>query len=126
MVPSELLYTRQHEWVKLEGSVATVGISDHAQEALGDITYVELPAVGGEVTQGAEACAIESSKAAASIYAPADGKIAEVNAALEDDPSLVNSDPYGAGWVYKLELAGELRDLMKADEYEKFLAEEGH
>lgn len=122
-VPDGLLYTEQHEWVKLEGNVATVGISAHAQEQLGDITFVELPEAGDELTAGGEACAIESCKAAASIYAPADGKVAEVNEALEDDPAAVNSDPYGQGWIYKLEVSdpSQLDKLMKADAYRQML-----
>ncbi len=125
MAPEDLKYTEQHEWIRLEGGVGTVGITDHAQEALGDITFVELPPAGKEVKQGEEACAIESAKAAASIYAPAGGKIVEANAALEDGPSAVNADPYGSGWVYKIKLADprELDKLMDAAAYEKLLEE---
>lgn len=125
-IPKELLYTEQHEWMRVEGNVGTVGITDHAQEALGDLTFVELPEAGTEVAQGKEACALESCKAAASIYAPASGKIIEANAALEDDPGLVNSDCYGQGWIYKLELSddGELSALKSAEQYEQFLAEQ--
>ena len=128
MVPTELLYTDQHEWVRLEGGVGTVGITDHAQEALGDITFVELPAPGDEMAKGDEACAVESSKAAASVYAPADGKIAEVNMALEDKPEKINSDPYGEGWIYKIEIADKsaLEGLMSAEAYETFLESEAH
>ena len=126
MVPKDLKYTDQHEWVKLEGGAATVGITDHAQSALGDITFVELPAVGTEVAQGDEACAIESCKAAASIYAPAAGKIAEANQALADDPGLVNKDCHGEGWIYKMVLLdpSELDKLMTDEQYDKFLAEQ--
>lgn len=126
MQPKDLRYTEQHEWVRVEGSAGTVGITEHAQSALGDITFVELPPEGKQVAQGDEACAIESAKAAASIYAPAAGKIIEGNAALEDDPSAVNSDCYGAGWIYKLELSdpGEVESLMDAEAYDKFLQEE--
>jgi len=126
MIPKDLLYTDQHEWVKLEGGVATVGITDHAQNALGDITFVELPPEGAELAKGAEACAIESAKAAASINAPAAGTVSAANTALEDDPSAVNSDPYGAGWVYKIALAdpGALDGLMTAEQYEAYLAAE--
>ena len=128
MVPRELSYTKQHEWVGVDGGVGTVGITDHAQAALGDITFVELPPVGEAFAQGAEVCAIESAKAAASIYAPVGGKVVEVNDALEDDPGLVNSDCYGDGWIYKLELAGpdEVGSLMDAEAYEQFLTEEEH
>ncbi len=128
MVPDDLKYTEQHEWVRVEGGVATVGITDHAQEALGDVTFVELPPEGAEFAAGDEACAIESAKAAASIYAPVGGKVAAVNPAVEDDPALVNSDPYGAGWVYKLELAdaSQLDALMDPAAYETFLSQQEH
>ena len=126
MLASDLLYTSEHEWVRVEGDVATVGITDHAQEALGDITFVELPATGKELTRGQEACPIESTKAAASIYAPAAGKVTEANSALEGDPGAVNSDPYGAGWIYKMALAdpAELDALMNAKQYEQFLTKQ--
>jgi len=126
MAPEHLKYTNQHEWVKVDGNVATVGITDHAQHALGDVTFVEMPKSGRQVAKGDEACAIESCKAAAGIYAPAGGTILEANQALQDDPSLVNTDCYGAGWVYKLKLSdpGELAGLMDAAQYEKFLAEQ--
>ena len=125
-VPKDLRYTKQHEWIRVEGPAGTIGITDFAQEALGDITFVELPQVGRELAQGDEVSAIESCKAAASIYAPVAGKVAEANAALDADPSLVNSDPYNAGWVCKVELAdpAEVESLMDADAYEKFLAEQ--
>ncbi len=126
MIPTDLLYTDQHEWVKLEDGIATVGITDHAQNALGDITFVELPDEGANLAKGDEACAIESAKAAASIYAPGAGTIAAANAALADDPSAINSAPYGAGWVYKIALddAAELDGLMNAEQYEAYLAQE--
>jgi glycine cleavage system H protein len=125
MAPKDLLYTDQHEWIKVAGGTATVGITDHAQKALGDITFVELPQVGRQVTKGQEACAIESCKAAASIYVPASGKVTEVNSALEKDPGLVNSDCYAAGWIFKIALKDEreLSSLMSGEQYEGFLAE---
>jgi glycine cleavage system H protein len=128
MNPKDLAYTDQHEWIRLAGGVATVGITDHAQNALGDVTFVELPAVGAVFAKGDEACAIESAKAAASIFAPVGGKVVEVNSALDDDPGLVNADCYGAGWIYKLQLAdpAEAAALMTADQYDKFLTEEAH
>ena len=128
MVPNDLLFTKDHEWVRIEGNTAAVGITDHAQEALGDLTFVELPEVGQEFAQGDEACAIESSKAAASVYAPLAGKVVETNADLEDDPGLVNSDCYTKGWFYKIELAdaSEADGLLKPDAYEKLLSEEEH
>ena len=126
MAPENLVYTKDHEWVRIEGGAATVGITDHAQEALGDLTFVELPEVGAEVSQGEEACALESCKAAASIYAPASGTIVEVNAALEEDPGRVNADCYGAGWIYRLQLRkpDELAKLMSAEQYGQVLARE--
>ncbi len=124
--PKELKYTQEHEWLRIEGNTGTVGITDHAQEALGEVTFVELPDEGRETSPGDEVGAIESSKAASSIYAPAAGKIAEVNTALDEDPSPVNSDPYGQGWIYKIELSEphQADGLMDADAYENFLKEE--
>ena len=124
MVPNDLLYTEQHEWIRVAGGVGTVGLTDYAQNALGDITFVELPEVGREVARGEEACAIESCKAAASIYAPASGTLTEANSAVEADPALVNGDCYGEGWIYKIELKddSELSQLMTPEQYEQFLA----
>jgi len=126
MIPTDLLYTDQHEWVKFADGVAAVGITHHAQNALGDITFVELPEEGAELAKGAEACVIESAKAAASIYAPADGTVTETNGALEDDPAAVNADPYGAGWIYKMSVpdASQLADLLTPEQYDALLAEE--
>jgi glycine cleavage system H protein len=127
MIPEELFYTDQHEWARAEGEIATVGISDYAQDALGDVTFVELPTVGQDLAKGDEACAIESAKAAVSVYAPLSGKVTEVNSELEDDPGLINSEPYAQGWIYKIELAdpGELDSMMNAAKYEEFLAGQG-
>ena len=124
MIPEELSFTEQHEWARIEGNIATVGISDFAQDALGDVTFVELPTVGANLARGDEACAIESAKAAASIYAPLGGKVTEVNGQLEDDPGLINSEPYAQGWIYKIELAdpNQADLLMNAAKYEEFLA----
>ena len=124
MIPENLLYTEEHEWLRVEDGAAVVGITDHAQEALGDITFVELPGVEAEVAKGDEVCVIESAKAAASVYAPVAGKILEVNNAIEDNPELVNSDPYGAGWIYKIRLLdeAELGSLMNAERYTEFEA----
>jgi len=128
MIPQGLLYTNEHEWVKLDGAGGTVGITDHAQSALGDITFVELPVVGKTLAKGDEACVVESCKAAASVYTPADGSVTEGNAAVDEDPSLVNSDPYGQGGLYKLEFsdAGALAGLMNAEQYAQFLEEQEH
>ena len=102
MTPNDRKYTKTHEWIKIEGDLAVIGITDHAQAALGDITFVEAQAVGKVVKQNGECAAIESVKAASDIYAPADGEIAEKNKALENAPELVNQDPYGKGWILKL------------------------
>jgi len=126
MAPNDLAYTKEHEWVRIEGKACTVGITDHAQHALGDLTFIELPEVGRQLAKGDEACVIESSKAAASVYAPVSGKVVEINGDLEDDPGLANSDCYGKGWFYKIEISdpAEAGSLMGADAYEKFLGEE--
>ncbi|MCD4825014.1 MAG: glycine cleavage system protein GcvH [Phycisphaerae bacterium] len=123
MVPKDLLYTSEHEWVKVENSVATVGITNHAQNALGDIVFVDLPDVDKEFAKGDEAIALESAKAAASIYAPVTGKITEVNNDLDDDPALVNNDCYAGGWMFKISINDEadLAGLMDAGTYEDFL-----
>jgi glycine cleavage system H protein len=111
---SERKYTEDHEWVELEGDIGTVGITDYAQEQLGDVVFVELPDVGKILAKGDEAAVIESVKAAAEIYAPVPGEVTEVNAALNDDPSLVNADAGGKGWFIKLRIAdaSALEDLM--------------
>ncbi|PPJ46489.1 glycine cleavage system protein H [Rhizobium sp. KAs_5_22] len=99
-----LKFTAEHEWLKLEGDVATVGITTHAAEQLGDLVFVELPEVGATFDKGADAATVESVKAASEVYCPLDGEITEINQAIVDDPSLVNSDPQGAGWFFKLKL----------------------
>ena len=124
-VPEDLRYTKDHEWVRLKGDLAVVGITDHAQQALGEITYVEPPPVGKALKQFAEAGAVESAKAASDIFAPLSGVVAEVNLALETEPEKVNSDPYGEGWIYKLKgaPAGELGKLLTAQQYRKLIEE---
>ena len=104
-VPDELRYATSHEYVRLEGNTATVGISDHAQAELTDVVYVELPAIGKTVEAGETICVVESVKAASDIYAPVSGTVSAVNEALGSNPALVNTDPYGAGWIFKIELA---------------------
>src|SRR5215470_10762783 len=118
-VPSDLKYAKSHEWVRVNGDTATVGITDHAQHELTDVVFVELPAVGKKLKAG-EACAVvESVKTASDIYSPLSGEVTEVNKPVVDDPSLVNSDPYGNGWFFKLKLANpaELGALLGPDEY---------
>lgn len=126
MAPENLKYTAEHEWVKIDGSEVTVGITDHAQEQLGDIVFVELPPVGKAVEPSAEVVGLESAKAAASVYAPCKGTVAAVNEALAEDPALVNSDPYGQGWMYKLNVedASALEKLKSPEDYEKYLQEQ--
>lgn len=126
MTPNDRKYIRTHEWAKIEGDTAVVGITDHAQEALGDITFVELPQVGERVEQGKECGTIESVKAAEDLYAPLSGVVAEVNAELEDSPEIVNEDPYGKGWLFKVRDVdpAEYDALMDAAAYEKMLESE--
>jgi glycine cleavage system H protein len=114
-----LYFTKDHEWVRVEGDAATVGISDHAQEALGDIVFAEVPEAGNRVSKGQEAAVVESVKAASDVYAPVSGEVIEGNAAVADDPSLINSDPEGAGWFFKLRLddPSELEGLMDESAY---------
>ncbi|KAK1384755.1 Glycine cleavage system H protein [Heracleum sosnowskyi] len=121
-----LRYADSHEWVKVEGSSATVGITDHAQDHLGDVVYVELPEIGTAVTQGDSFGAVESVKATSDINSPVSGKVVEVNEELNDSPALVNSSPYEKGWIIKVELSknDELKSLMDSDSYSKFCDEE--
>ena len=116
-------YTEEHEWIGVEGDVATVGITDFAQGQLGDIVFVELPEAGRQVTKGGEAAVVESVKAASDVYSPVDGEVTEPNAALSDDPSLANSDPEGEGWFFRLRLAdpSQLDGLMDAAAYKAFV-----
>lgn len=125
-IPQELKYTKEHEWVKVEGNKVTIGVTDYAQQQLGDIVFVELPDTDDEVSSGDSIIVLESVKAAADVYAPVDGTIVEVNEGLEDDPALVNTDPYGEGWLVAIELAddADLSELMTAEEYQQFLAEQ--
>ncbi|MEA3010919.1 MAG: glycine cleavage system protein [Sphingomonadales bacterium] len=115
-------YTEEHEWIRAEGDEATVGITDFAQGQLGDIVFVDLPEAGRQVTKGGEAAVVESVKAASDVFAPVDGEVIEPNPALADDPALVNSDPEGEGWFFRLRLAdrSQLDGLMDADSYKAF------
>jgi len=125
-IPDGLHYTKDHEWVKEEEGLAVVGITDHAQQALGEITYVELPPVGKSAARSDELAAVESAKAASDVYAPVGGTVKEVNDALEDAPEKINADPYGMGWICKLEGhdSAELNDLLTAAQYKEFLESE--
>jgi glycine cleavage system H protein len=125
-IPRELRYTAEHEWVAIDGLTASVGITDYAQQALGDVVYVTVPAVGSRVTAGEPCGEVESTKSVSDIYSPLDGEVAEVNGEIEDDPGLVNSDPYGAGWLMKIRLdSGEGHaGLLTADEYAELTKEE--
>ena len=116
-------YTEEHEWIDVEDDVATVGITDYAQGQLGDIVFVELPEVGALIEQGKDAAVVESVKAASDVYAPITGEVTEANAALEEDPSLVNSAPEDGGWFFKMTIAdpGELDALMDEDGYKAFV-----
>ena len=117
-------YTEEHEWLRLEGQIAVVGITEHAAEQLGDLVFVELPEIGTEVSKDDEVVVIESVKAASDILAPLSGKIIEVNQSIVEDPSLVSSDPAGQGWFFKIEIqdTGDLDSMMSKDEYDKFIS----
>lgn len=127
MYPADLRYSKEHEWIKAEGGTGRVGITHHAQQALGDVVFVELPAVGRQVTAMGTFGVVESVKAVSDLYSPVSGEVVEVNTALEAKPELVNSDCYGAGWVMAVRLAdpAQLEALMDAAAYQAFLASEG-
>lgn len=120
--PSHYKYTDQHEWVSVTGDVATVGITHHAQDALGDIVHVELPAVGKTFAKGKSACEVESVKAVSDVYAPVSGTVTEVNGALDGNEAVINTDPHGGGWLFKIKLSNpaELEGLMDVGAYEAF------
>jgi len=123
--PAGLLYSKEHEWVKLDGDVATIGITDYAQSSLGDIVYVELPRIGAALTQFGSIGVVESVKAVSDIFTPVGGEVTETNAAIEGDPALVNRDPYGEGWLYRVKLddVGQTAELMSPEQYEKLTVE---
>jgi glycine cleavage system H protein len=123
--PEELRYSKEHEWVRVEGTRAVIGITDYAQDALGDVVYVQLPDAGLQVVANASVAEIESTKSVSEVYAPVTGTVVEVNGTLEDQPEQVNSDPYGAGWIFVVELAepGEVDALLDAAGYRAFLEE---
>ena len=124
---SDLKYSKEHEWVRLEGDVATVGISQFAQEQLGDVVFVELPDIGKAVVQNGDVAVVESVKAASEVYAPVSGEVIEVNAELEDDPELVNRAPTGEGWFMKIKISdpSQLDDMMDEAAYNDFVASQG-
>ncbi len=122
-VPEELQYTKSHEWVRTEGANATIGITDHAQDELGDVVFVELPEVGATFDTGDSFGTVESVKAVSDLYTPVGGEVVEVNEALNDQPEKINEDPYGEGWIVKLSVSDE-GDLLSASDYEQFLEEE--
>lgn len=125
-IPQDLRYTAEHEWARAEGGLVRVGITDYAQEKLGDVVFVELPKVGGKLKAGTPFGAVESVKAVSELFAPLSGEVTEVNAALEDSPELVNSDPYGAGWMVVVRPAAveDLEGLLLAEAYSKLLPQE--
>lgn len=128
MIPSNLRYHEEHEWVRVEGAQATIGISHFAQDALGDIVFIDLPKVGAKITAGQQIGEVESTKTTSTIYTPVSGTIAKINADLKDHPEVVNSDPYGKGWMAMVDLtdATEVERLMTAAQYEAFLSKQKH
>jgi glycine cleavage system H protein len=124
-IPDELRYTAEHEWVAMDGAVASVGITDFAQRALGDVVYVSIPAPGTRVTAGEPCGEVESTKSVSDVYSPVDGEVTEVNPEIDEDPSLVNSDPYGGGWLMRIKVddGAAHMNLLSADEYAELTAE---
>ena len=122
-IPEDLQYTKSHEWVRIEGDTATIGITDHAQDELGDVVFVELPEEGDTFDAGESFGTVESVKAVSDLYTPVGGEVVEVNSALEDAPENINEDPYGEGWIVKLRTKGEA-DLLSPEEYEMVVEEE--
>ena len=121
MNPEDLLYTKEHEWVKIKGNTATIGITDYAQKEMTDIVYVELPQKGIVVEMGEPVCTLESVKNAEDVFSPVTGKVVAVNTDLEDEPELINQDPYGKGWIVRLEFEEKPEGLMSARDYEEYL-----
>ena len=122
-IPDDLQYTKSHEWVRMEDGTATIGITDHAQEELGDVVFVELPEEGTSINAGESFGTVESVKAVSDLYTPVGGEVVEVNSSLEDAPEKINDDPYGEGWIVKLSTS-EQADLLSPEEYEKVVEEE--
>ncbi|HXT67610.1 MAG TPA: glycine cleavage system protein GcvH [Nitrospiraceae bacterium] len=128
MIPKDLRYHQEHEWVRVSGSQATIGISHFAQDALGDIVFIDMPKVGAVVKGGQQIGEVESTKTTSTIYTPVSGTIAKINADLKDHPEVVNSDPYGKGWMVVIDLSSvsEVEKLMTAEQYEAFLSTQKH
>ena len=124
--PEDLLYAATHEWVRVEGEEAVIGITDFAQDQLGDITFVDLPAVGSNLETGQEMGSVESVKAASEIYAPVSGEVLEVNSDLDSSPEIINESPYDGGWMIRVKLASSPSGLMNAEEYEEHAQSEAH
>ena len=124
-IPGDLQYVKSHEWVRIEDGIATIGITDHAQDALNDIVYVELPSVGDTFDRDDEFGVVESVKSVSDLFMPVGGEVIEVNGALEDQPETLNDDPYGEGWIIKVRMtsASDANDLLSADEYAAFIEE---
>jgi glycine cleavage system H protein len=124
-VPQNLMYTRDHEWVRVDGDTVVIGITDYAQTSLGEVTYVEMPDVGGALSQGGELAVVESLKAASDVYSPVTGEVIEINESLEDAPATVNEDCYGTGWLCKVRIANadELQKLLSPDRYGELIAQ---
>lgn len=123
-IPAELKYTKEHEWVKMEGNVAVIGITDYAQSELGDIVFIELPEIGDEIVQAKPFGVIEAVKAVSDMFAPVSGKVTAINDSLDDNPMVINQDPYGEGWMLKIELSDmeEIDKLLDADSYKKIIS----
>jgi glycine cleavage system H protein len=121
-IPTNVSYTKEHEWVSIEASICTMGITDYAQAALGDIVYVQLPKVGDKVTAGTVCGEVESTKSVSDVYAPISGVVIEINQSLSDSPETINADPYGQGWLAKIEVMGDPEDLLTAEEYAEITA----
>jgi glycine cleavage system H protein len=128
MIPSDLRYHKEHEWVRMTGAQATIGISHFAQDALGDIVFIDLPKVGAKITAGQQIGEVESTKTTSTIYTPVSGTIVKINADLKDHPEVVNSDPYGKGWMVAVDLStpAEVEQLMTAAQYQDFLSKQKH
>ena len=128
MKKEELKYTQTHEWIKIEGDTGIVGVTDYAQQQMGDIVFVDLPKVGLKLEKEKQACVVESVKSAFDIYSPVSGEVIEVNNSLSNDPAKINQDPYGEGWIFKIKVSNpsEANSLMSYSQYEEFLKKQSH